>query len=447
MRSWRTLGIIAVVLAGASTVRAQDTYLLAEEIKPGDCFRIEINLDVDGELRVSREGRPVPLKLAATARHAYPERVLHIGKTGLIEKTARVYETARAEIKVMDSRSQRALRTERRLVVAQYFKDQRLAYCPAGPLTREEVELIEGHFDSLCLTGLLPGKEVKVGETWKVLSPVVQGLCHFEGLSEQDLVCKLEKVEGKIAHVSVTGAADGIDLGAMAKVKIQAAYQFDLKEQRLVQLEWKQQDEREQGPASPASTVRARTILKRARIDEPRELNNVALVSVPDGMQPPEAMTYVEHREMKDRFDLTHGREWHLVGQTSDHVVLRMLDRGDFVAQLTVTPWTPADKGKHISADEFRRAMAETPGWEPEKELQAGEVPAEGGRWIYRLSSLGQMDGMPVLQNFYVVAAPSGEQVVLVFTMAPRHAERLGTRDLSIAGSIDFPASRMDRKP
>ena len=121
--------------------------------------------------------------------------------------------------------------------------------------------------------------------------------------------------------------------------------------------------------------------------------------------------------------------------------------RSAFIAQLTVTPWTPAEKGKHLSPEAFKEAMAETPGWVPDKELQAGEVPAEDkdGRWIYRLSALGQMDGVAVLQNFYLVAAPTGEQVVLVFTMAPKQAERLGSRDLAIVGSLEFPSCRKER--
>jgi len=95
--------------------------------------------------------------------------------------------------------------------------------------------------------------------------------------------------------------------------------------------------------------------------------------------------------------------------------------------------------GLSRSPEEFRQAMDETPGWEPEDELQAGEVPAEKGRWIYRISTLGDLDGTKVMQNFYLVAGPDGQQVVLSFTMAPKQADRLGSRDLSMAANIDFP--------
>src|SRR5205807_2235852 len=142
------------------------------------------------------------------------------------------------------------------------------------------------------------------------------------------------------------------------------------------------------------------------------------------------------YRDPKGRFDLIHGREWLMVGQTDEHVVLRLLERGDFIAQVTITPWTKVKAGEHLSAEAFQQAMAATPGWEQEQVLQAGVVPAEAGRWVYRISAVGRMDGLKLLQNFYLVSGPGGDQVVLAFTMTQAQAEKLGTRDLTLVGSL-----------
>ncbi len=117
------------------------------------------------------------------------------------------------------------------------------------------------------------------------------------------------------------------------------------------------------------------------------------------------------------------------------------MDKGDFVAQVSVTPWDKANKGGHLSPEKFKKAMDDTSGWVPQRELQAGEVASSDGRWIYRISVLGTLEGESVLQNFYLVAAPTGEQVVLTFTLSPKQADKLGARDLSLAGSIEVPAA------
>jgi hypothetical protein len=441
MAARRILGTIVVALAIVRNGSAQ-TFPLSETLRAGDCLRIHLEMKLSGEMRINKDGKAVSLKLEANAAHEFPERILKVGPDGMAEKAARVYEKAKAVITVDKEANERTLRAERRMFVVQRNQDRLVVYSPAGPLTREELELTGEHFDTLAVLGLLPGRAVAVGESWKVANPIAQALCNFEGLTEQSLVCKLEEVKDQMARVSVTGSATGIDLGALAKLHIEATYQYDLKAKRLTRLEWNQKDERDQGPASPATSVQTSITLTRMGIEQPPALSDVALVSVPEGAEPPLPLTQLEYQDPKGRFALLYGREWQTVSQGEEHVVMRLLDRGDFVAQVTITPWTAADKGKHLSAEEFRQAMSETPGWEPEDELQAGEVPAEGGRWIYRISALGELDGTKVMQNFYLVAAPDGQQVVLAFTMAPKQADRLGSRDLSMAANTLIPGSR-----
>jgi hypothetical protein len=44
-----------------------------------------------------------------------------------------------------------------------------------------------------------------------------------------------------------------------------------------------------------------------------------------------------------------------------------------------------------------------------------------------------------VVQNFFLLAAPSGEQVVITFTMKPGQAAKIGSKDMTLVGSIGFP--------
>ena len=443
MSAWRLM-IVAVGLIGVgSTSRAAETVPLVEAVQPGDCFRIQLDMKLDGELRVQRQDATQKLELKAVAAHEYPERILSVGKDGVPDKSARVYETAKATITVAGGKTERTLRDERRLIVAQRFKEQGLVYSPAGALTRAEADLTSDHFDSLAVVGLLPDKAVAVGETWKIANTVVQTLCSYEGVTEHTLSGKLDEVKGDIAYFTVSGDAAGIDLGASVKMDVTAKGQFDLKTKHLLAVEWTQKDQRDAGPVSPATMVTTTNTLKRTAIEQPKNLSDVALVSVPDNFTPPALLTQLELHDAKDRYELLHAREWHMVSATPEHQVLRLMDRGDFIAQATITPWTAAEKGKHLSPDEFKTAMYESAGFELTKELQAGEVPSDQkDRWVYRLSALAELDGVEVMQNCYLIAAANGEQVVVTFTMTPKQAEKLGARDLSFVGSMEVPAAK-----
>ena len=437
----RVVATVAVLLAVVAQAGAQ-TYPLAESLKPGDCFRVVIEMKLSGDLRVRKPDGLVPLKIEASASHAFAERVLAVGTTGFVERMARVYDKASAVITVSGDRNERSLRPERNLIVAQRVGDQSLVYSPAGALRREELDVTSEHFDTLTLTGLLPGKNVAVGDTWKVANRVVQALCGFEGLSEQKLEGKLIEVKGDDAIFRASGPAGGIDQGAMVKLAVDATGHFDLKTKRLTAIEWKQSDDRDQGPVSPASQVQATTTLKRRPIAQPAALSDVALVSVPSDDKVPATLTQMDYRDPKNRFDLLYNREWQQVAQTKDHLVLRLMDRGDFIAQATIAPWERAAKGSHLPPAEFREAMEQTSGWEPSRELQSGEVPVAEGLWAYRLSTMGKLDGVEVMQNCFLVADKDGNQVIVTITMTPRQGEKLGARDLTLVGGLGIPAAK-----
>jgi hypothetical protein len=408
-------------------------------VKTGDCFRVRLRLAVKGDLLVLQDGGRKPLPVEVSATHDYSERVLSAGGPGA-DKVARLYESAASTLKIGAARSERSLRPERRLCVAQRYKDQPLTYSPAGALTRDELDLTT-HLETPALPGLLPGKAVAVGDTWKPKDAVVLALCGFEALAKQDLTARLESVKDGVAVFSVKGAVEGIDGGAIVKLTVDATGKFDVAGRRVVGLEWGQKDERDQGPVSPAWTTQTTWSVERQAAATPAGLEDVALVSIPGSFEPPASMTQLDFREAGGRYALLHERDWHHVAQTGEHGIFRLMDSGDFVAQATVAPWTKADKGKHLTPEQFKAALSRTPGWEPESELQAGEIKAEG-RYAYRLSVLGKLDGVAVLQNFYLIATPDGEQVVVTFTLTPKQADKLAARDLAFVGALEVPAPK-----
>jgi hypothetical protein len=445
MATWRTLGSLVVALALAGAARAQ-TYPLKEDSPVGTYATVKLGMELSGELKLQQEGKSLPLKESATATHEYVERVLAAAADGTAARTARFYRAAKVAIAVGNEKSERTLRDDRRLMICQREKDGLLTWCPKGPLTREELQLTE-HFDTLALTGLLPGREVAVGETWKLANPAVQALCHFDGLTAQEVSCKLEEVKGDIAAVSVSGTASGIDLGAAVNLTVKGSYRFDLKARRIVGLEWKQTEERQQGPVSPAAAVEVTFTLTRTPVEEDAEVSDPALVPVPRGDSAEEKLRLqqlqqLSYAEPRGRYTLLHNREWHLVGGTAVHQVFRLMDRGEFVAQATLSPWKSTEPGKHLTGDEFKELIAETPGWVPERVLKAEEVQSAGGEgnWIYQVTAEGEMGGLKALQHFYLIAGARGEQMLVTFTMTPAQAQKLGTRDLDLLRGVAFPA-------
>jgi hypothetical protein len=408
---------------------------LAEKAASGDRAKYTVALDLKGDLIFDVEGKQASARLEARARHIFTERTLSVAD-GMPAASARLYAEAAAVASVGGEKSDRTLPADRRLVVARRNPDGLFCFAPAGPLTRDELDLVTEHFNPQCLAGLLPGKAVNVGDTWAVSPLAVHTACLFDALVKSQLVGKLTAVKDGVATFAVEGTAEGVENGARVVLTVTATGTFDATAGRVTTLTWKQKDEREQGPVSPASRVEATVTLKRDSAELPKELADEAVAKLPAG-EPPASLTALRHTDPRGQYTLVYPRDWHVTGQTDSHLVLRLMERDTFLAQATVGLWKKAEAGKHSPADEFKKAASETRGWMQTKVLEEGEVPVGSG-WLYRLTAEGKMDSMPVVQTFYLLAGPGGDQVAVTVVMRPEQAKAVGTRDLDLVKAINF---------
>ncbi len=433
-----------VVLAWVVNSAAAQTVNLSESYAGKDCVRVEIRTKVDGERIYHQEGEPKKQPIKLEGGHRCIEKVLAVHeKTGLPAKLVRNYEAARSSLTIGTERPiAQALRADRAFIVAMRSDEGLTVFSPKGPLYREELELIGEHFDTLVLAGLLPGKEVAIGATWQLTNPAALGLCQFEGLVEHSLTGKLDAVAGDQAKISITGAAKGIDGGAQVVLSVTANVTFDIAKRKIVSLEWKQDDQRDQGPLSPGFKAIVTVSVTRVVVDEPNELSDAAVATIPAGLEAPAGMTAIAYRDPQLRFELTHARDWRLTGAQDRHTILRLVERGDLVAQATITMLDRAKPGEHMSAEDFKQQMMASPGWDAGDVIQEGEIKTRPDRFMYRLSASGTIGQKQIVQTFILVAGASGEQLVVAFQTEQQKVGKLGTRDLVFIEGLDFTPKR-----
>jgi hypothetical protein len=438
MFSRRFLLCTLAALAAPGIVHAQSVNL-TEAPLTDRCIRNELTMDLDGKISVKQDGKDLSFPHKAQAKHVYAERYLDVAGSNA-DKAARSYTTAESAITFNNNAaSKRSLREERRFLVAQRIKGQVVSYSPAGPLTRDEMELTE-HLDTMTLAALLPGKTIDVGKSWTVPNAVVLALCELDGVTQQNLEGTLEAVKGDVAHGKFVGVVKGINLGAEVAMVINARFEFDIKQQRIVALEWKETDGRQQGPISPAMTADVTITLKRTPIDAPAELDKSALAKIPAAATA--ELTSILHHDARKRFDLKYSRDWHVVSPDDNpQLVMRYLERGDFIAQVTVTPWKKTDPKSVMKLEKFAEDMSKTPGWAEEKETERKALTelSKGHGTVYRVAATGELDGVRTVQYYYLIVGTHGEQLIMTFSVVPQHVERLGSRDLDLVREVAFP--------
>jgi len=433
-----TVAFTLVVGGAASALRAAEPPVnLTEKVATDVRTKSSVELGLKGELYFAVEGKKEAVRLEAKARHAFAERILAV-TDGLPSSTARAYTEAQASVAVAGDKTARSLPADRRLIVARRGANGLLCFAPAGPLTRDELDLVTEHFNPQCLAGLLPGKAVSVGDTWTLTDTAAQSACLLGVVLKAEFAGKLAEVKDNVATFTIEGKAEGIEHGSKVSLSVTATGTFDIAAGRVTGLVWKQMDEREQGPVSPASKVEATVTLKREAVAEfPAELSDEAIAKIPEA-DVPVAMLALRHVDAKERYTLVHSRDWHVTGQTDTHLVLRLLDRGEFVAQATVSVWRKTEPGKHMAVVDFKKAVSEAPGWVQTKVLTDGELAMTAGRWLYRLMAEGKMDELQVVQTFYLLAGPQGDQMGVTVAMKREQLKVVGNRDLDLVKAIEF---------
>ena len=122
-----------------------------------------------------------------------------------VRQVERAAATINGEVRPYTS----ALRPDVATLVADRREGSVSVVSPGGPLTRSELELVQGPGDPLALRSLLPYEPVAVGDRWTVGDLAARNLSGYDALASNALEATLESAD----DVDGPGPAPGDDPG------------------------------------------------------------------------------------------------------------------------------------------------------------------------------------------------------------------------------------------
>jgi hypothetical protein len=191
-------GALAGVCRADTTVELID---LAPRIQPNSLTRVTVELDAGGNDVVraseSREsatktGDEQKLPMSVSARLQYDERRLDGGDATSSRPLAiRYYTLAEGTLKVDTSGHAPKLADNRRLIVVAPGSVRPNLCSPNGPLTRQELDLIDVAGNSCLIDDLLPAKPVVNGATWNHDAKLMGALLAVDSVA----ACEVQSVQ------------------------------------------------------------------------------------------------------------------------------------------------------------------------------------------------------------------------------------------------------------
>src|SRR5205085_685633 len=149
-------------------------------------------------------------------------------------------------------------------------------FSPSGPLTRDELDLIDVSGNSLLLYSLLPEGEVSVADTWKPNADVLAPFLGLDAVGHTDVESALSSVENGVATIESHGHVDGAIGGVATEIEIKAKCLMDMKTRQITRFGLAIKEKRSIGHVAPGLDVVARVRLKFSPVESSERLSEKA---------------------------------------------------------------------------------------------------------------------------------------------------------------------------
>ena len=472
---WAWAVLVPAIAAGATWAVAAEgpsAVVLRETFDRGTAAQVRIELSADGLFRPGlprnemKEGAkmPRPLAIKVRTRLIFYERVLDLfddpaaikiggspavasagvapGPTpprGRPRKSVRHVVQAAAAISGEVRSHTAQLRPDIPLLVAERRRGDATAtvVCPAGPLERSELELVEVEGDPLILSEILPDGPVAPGQSWPVGKAAVLGISGYDTITRNALEATLERLEVDRATIRVRGRIEGSLQGATGAMACDGLLSFDRRLGWIDRFEINRNENRRPGPVEAGMDAKSTILVTRKVEQPPATLSDAALARVSLEVSP-RTERLVEHGP-DGRSEFLHDRNWHVVGGDGKRIlVLKRMEGPKVVAQCNLMVEQPAGPGKHLDPKVFREEATRALGGRSSVEfLGMGEIPgdpADGYR--YKVAVQRLEGGLPVVRYYYLIAAPTGEQLVVSYILAAQDVPSFGEEDVAMMKSL-----------
>jgi hypothetical protein len=426
-------------------------YALRSGRTAGAIDRVDVVLEVAGALKVAaaedpEKGKTTSLAMSAEAMLTYDEKTLATAAApGGTVGSVRHYHKAGATIRIADEYTKTALRDPQRLIGVQWRDNEISLFSPQGPLTREELDLIAPPGNTLAIDRLLPNDAVGVGDTWKNEPEAMAVLCGLESAGKCEVQSKLVEVVDNVARIEMAGRLDGLADGRKTEIELKAKCRFDLSTKRVTWLGLVLKENRKAGLIGPGLDVVARLQMKIVPGRSSTPLSDAALAGLK--LEPTPELSQLEYASPGRGWRLHHDRNWIVINEKNEAVLLRRRLKEDFVVQCNISYVAKPPAGKPISLAIFQDDVRQSLGKNFGRFVRAGETTGPDESRIYRVAAHGEVQGVPIEWIYYLLTDAAGGRAVVVFTIESNTLEEFGDADQTLVQSLRFGENKVAARP
>lgn len=412
-----------------------DSQVLTIQQRPEFCQSVKVVVEVTGDLTFNAEEKKTKkLPITVEANLLYGEKFLAPSKDG--PRTIRSYQEAKAKMQVNGKDIPQELRAERRIVVAHAKGDETLLFSPLGPVTRDELELIDVPGRPAGIVGLLPETAVRVTESWVVTDAALSQLLCLDAITQQDVKANFAELKDGVALIRFEGKVNGAVTGIATEIEVKGSLNIDVSRQSATWLALMIKENRAVGQAQPGfETVTRVRMVMQPQTNIP-ELSERALAGLT--VEPKAGNQLIELATEKGGFVCFHDRRWRSMVDRHDVAVLRLVERGEPISQCNISSLPPLPAGEQLTLEGFQQDVRAALDKNFGQFVEAKQSLNESKIAVLRIVASGVVQDVPIEWIYYHLTDAAGNRASLVFTHTNKQVERIAGQDQAIVGSFRF---------
>jgi len=405
----------AVSLAGWSDPEAElDIKIAYDKTK---VYRVEYLIEHSGEVvveYVKEEDKNQTLPIDVKTRLEYHERFLG---TALQPQAVRLYDRAKADIKLNQKDLSNELEKENRLIVTRIKTDDGNKYQIAsaeGVLSQKELELLKNPADPLSYSGLFSKTKVKPGDSWEAERDSLARLLFVDYVTHTDVKIELKEVKDRHAKLHIIGRVRAAVDDTMTEIALAGIAQVDLQEGMVTGLRMNLDENRQSAQIAPGYSGRSKIDV---RISYAEPLPQLAPESLRQLAQSRAIRNQLRWLADNKAFELRYDPAWKLISADTDAAIFRFVENGDLLTQCNVVRLASRPADNPLALSDFRNEVAKAIAKDPNSKIvNADQGKNAHGHQVLRVLVSGIEEDVLVNWIYYNVASADGRQVTFIFT-------------------------------
>jgi hypothetical protein len=162
------------------------------------------------------------------------------------------------------------------------------------------------------------------------------------------------------------------------------------------------------------------------------------------GSEPP-----LSYHSDQGKFGFLYDARWRITREQAESVVMRLVDRGDLVAQCNVSVLPKLSPQQSFTLETFQKEVEQSLGKNFRQFERAAEQKSATGLRMLHVIALGAVAEVPITWHYYLLIDEAGQRAAISFTMEDSLADRFGEADRLVLDEFRFdpPAVRTAAQP